>query len=69
MKSRDFCYWLQGFFEISNTKIEELNEEQLSMIKEHLKLVFKYDIDPSMGNQEEQQNLNHLHNFGIEDRC
>jgi len=38
MKAGDFCYWLQGFFEL--TEAEELNREQLKAIKEHLQLVF-----------------------------
>jgi hypothetical protein len=38
MNERDFCYWLQGFFEVSNS--ETLTKEQVLMIKEHLQLVF-----------------------------
>lgn len=45
MTSRDFAYWLQGFFEISET--DELNIKQVKMIKAHLNLVFKHEIDPS----------------------
>lgn len=44
MKSTEFCYWLQGLFELGDTKT--LNEKQTQMIKNHLKLVFLYDIDP-----------------------
>ena len=44
MTTRDYVYWLQGFFEIS--KAEELNKEQVLMIKNHLNLVFFHDIDP-----------------------
>lgn len=39
MTSRDFAYWLQGFFEIS--KANEITAEQTVMIKNHLNLVFK----------------------------
>ena len=46
MKSRDFCYWLQGYFEITNPK--EISEAQTDMIKRHLALVFKHEIDPSI---------------------
>ena len=35
---RDFAFWLQGFFEISEAKT--LNEKQVKMIKEHLELIF-----------------------------
>jgi hypothetical protein len=39
MDALNFAYWLQGFFEISgNTK---LNETQVQVIKDHLKLVFE----------------------------
>ena len=31
MNSIDFCYWLQGHFEISETK--ELSEKQVEIIK------------------------------------
>jgi len=43
MNSIDFCYWLQGHFEISETT--ELNEKQVEIIKNHLNLVFKHEID------------------------
>ena len=46
MTSRDFCYWLQGNFEISETKT--LGERETEMVKRHLALVFKHEIDPSM---------------------
>ena len=46
MTSRDFCYWLQGYFEISGQK--EISEAQTDMIKRHLALVFKHEIDPSI---------------------
>lgn len=45
MTSRDFVYWFQGFLEVSEAK--EINENQVQVIKNHLNLVFKHDIDPS----------------------
>lgn len=48
MTSRDFCFWLQGFFELSNEKY--LDETQTNMIKKHLAMVFVHEIDPSMPN-------------------
>lgn len=60
MTSRDFCYWLQGYFEVSNTK--EIGPKETELIKAHLNMVFKHEIDPSMGNQEHQDALSHLHN-------
>lgn len=68
MISREFCYWLQGYFEISNSK--ELTTQQVQVIKNHLNLVFKHDIDPSYGgNQAELQavhdGVSHLDTTGL----
>lgn len=60
MTSRDFCFWLQGFFEISGEK--ELDPRQVDLLKKHLSLVFKHEIDPSMGDEEHQEKLNKIHN-------
>ncbi len=60
MTSRDFCYWLQGLFELKNP--ESLNKEQTKQIKNHLKLVFKHEIDPSYGGN--QQELQDIHDGG-----
>ena len=46
MTSKDFVYWLQGFFELSEPN-KALTPEQVKTIKNHLKLVFLYEIDPS----------------------
>lgn len=59
MTSRDFCFWLQGFFEVGDPKT--LTGEQLDLVKRHLNLVFIHEIDPSMGNKEEQDKLNAVH--------
>lgn len=62
MTSRDFCYWLQGFFEIAEEGREPIdqgngtvhtpglvmNDKQIRMVRRHLELVFKHEIDPSM---------------------
>lgn len=45
MTSRDFVYWLQGLYELS--KPTELNAEQTELIRRHLQLVFRHDIDPT----------------------
>ena len=55
MKSTEFCYFLQGLFELSDVKT--LNEQQVQMIKNHLKLVFLYDIDPLYT---DDKNLQHI---------
>lgn len=63
MKSRDFAYWLQGLLELADPK--QLDERQTDLIKRHLALVFKHDIDPSMGDQAHQDKLNEIHGAPI----
>lgn len=46
MESTNFCYWLQGFFELSD--VRTLTEKQVQTIKNHLNLVFIHEIDPKM---------------------
>ena len=55
MTSKDFAYWLQGMFEL--TDVEVLDEKQVTMIKNHLKLVFLYDIDPSYSKDPKVQHI------------
>lgn len=62
MTSRDFCYWLQGHFEIGDKKT--LNEKETDMLKRHLNLVFKHEIDPSFGDKKKQNKLNAIHSSG-----
>lgn len=59
MKSVEFCYWLQGMFELSNP--QTLDATQTDLIKRHLAMVFHHEIDPSYGAQQAQQVLNALH--------
>jgi hypothetical protein len=59
MTSRDFAYWLQGFFEIQNPTV--ITEDKVILIKQHLNLVFKHEIDPSMGDEKHQLELNKIH--------
>ena len=59
MTSRDFCYWLQGYFEVGEPS--NLTEDQLTCVKRHLNLVFAHEIDPSMGSKEHQAKLNKIH--------
>lgn len=59
MTSRDFCFWLQGFFEL--TAEVGMSKEQTEMVKRHLALVFTHEIDPSMGDAAKQQSLNVAH--------
>tara|TARA_R110002074_G_scaffold402324_1_gene607096 strand:- start:159779 stop:159997 length:219 start_codon:yes stop_codon:yes gene_type:complete len=72
MTSRDFCFWLQGYLEIADPV--EINKEDVEKIKNHLNLVFKHEIDPSIdgGDADTQTQLNNIHNngpFGPTMRC
>jgi len=64
MTSRDFAYWLKGWFELNSTvdHREGATKETLEMIEAHLDLVFKHEIDPKMGNAQHQAELNEIHN-------
>lgn len=57
MTSEQYVFWLQGFFELSESNT--LSEKQVEVIKNHLKLVFYHEIDPSYSSdpkvQEEMQ--------------
>lgn len=63
MKATEFCYWLQGMFELSGNSLQTINAEQLEIIKKHLNMVFIHDIDPSYPASQQQQ-LNEAHNGG-----
>ena len=74
MKSTEFCYWLQGFFELQNAisfDAIQFSAIQTKIIKKHLDMVFIHEIDPSYP-QEQQSALNHAHNNNPNDlilRC
>lgn len=69
MTSRDFCYWLQGFFEIQHSgpcppepqSRYHLNDYQIDIIRNHLAMVFKHEIDPSHGDNKHQEELSKAH--------
>jgi hypothetical protein len=65
MTSTNFCYFLQGYLELTNNKT--ISAKDLARIKGHLRLAFRDDIDPSMGDAEHQENLNNIHTFGMND--
>ena len=61
MRSVDFVYWLQGFFELSEPD-KALTPNQIKIIQNHLKLVFLYEIDPSYSdNKIVQQIFQNIH--------
>jgi hypothetical protein len=64
MTARDFCYWLQGYFEIAAGNPHAgsgLSFEQIECVKRHLEMVFVHDLDPKAGGKDVQDVLNHLH--------
>lgn len=61
MTSRDFCFWLQGFFELNEEPAAEISAKQAETIKRHLALVFKHEIDPAMGDAVHQAKLDETH--------
>lgn len=65
MTSRDFCFWLQGFFELTasgrHPEDGSLTSVQGDAIRRHLALVFKHEIDPSMGPPAHQMTLDAIH--------
>lgn len=50
MTSRDFCFWLQGYLEITGAGGVggTMSDQQVACIQRHLGLVFTHEIDPSM---------------------
>lgn len=64
MTSRDFCFWLQGMFELMHPS--DLNEHQTDLIQKHLALVFKHEIDPSYSpDPKVQAEMNAIHHGKI----
>lgn len=41
MTPEQFCYWLQGYFEIGHIDTDMMNATQIQVVKEHLNLVFQ----------------------------
>lgn len=68
MEPRDFCYWLQGYFEIHGER-GALLPNQVDLIRKHLALVFAHSIDPQAGPPEHQAKLNAIHSDQVLYRC
>jgi hypothetical protein len=66
MTPTEFCYWLQGYFEIVNGRMDQnsLSDKQVETIRAHLSMVFAHSIDPKAGGPEQQAKLNAIHNPG-----
>jgi hypothetical protein len=67
MTSRDFCYWLQGFFELTNDV--QIDPKQNEKIRNHLAMVFKHEIDPSFGDKKHVEELAKLHDPKVVFNC
>lgn len=61
MTSRDFCYWLQGYFELLGADQGAMTSAQVTAVRAHLAMVFAHEIDPSMGSKEHREELQDLH--------
>lgn len=59
MTAENFCYWLQGLFELSQPV--NLDEGQTRLVKQHLEMVFLHAIDPSLGTPEHRAELQKIH--------
>jgi len=59
MTSRDFCYWLQGAMELGQVK--SLSEEQTTVLRNHLNMVFVHEIDPSLGDEAHKEEVRRAH--------
>lgn len=57
MTTEQFTYWLQGFFEVSGDK--KLNEKQVTIIKDHLALVFD-KVTPDRESKRVKINMNSI---------
>lgn len=64
MNATEFCYWLQGYFEIAASGEQKeiaLTPAQVAIVRNHLALAFKHDIDPKAGPPKYQQELQAVH--------
>lgn len=46
MLSRDFIFWLQGYFELLDEPNISLDEKKVQIITNHLNLVYKFEKKP-----------------------
>lgn len=58
MTPENFCYWLQGFFEI--TDANTIYPEELNMIKEHLELALSKENVTQRGTDNNTNPIGHV---------
>ena len=64
MKATEFCYWLQGYFEVAGVQGRPkvgLSAQATRCIQQHLALVFRHDIDSQAGPPAYQAELQAIH--------
>jgi len=63
MTSRDFCFWLQGYFEIDSALDPDITNglpaEKVRIIKDHLQLVFE-KVTPDRNPEIKSESWSHL---------
>lgn len=64
MKPEEFCYWLQGVFEMSDVK--EFDEKQTATLKRHLNMVFEHIAHLK---EEDQPSPSTFLGYGSGERC
>lgn len=67
MKASEFCYWLQGYIEIGHDQMHQqgLTHDQTEIVKKHLALVFRHELDKEHGSPEHQAELQAIHDKPI----
>jgi hypothetical protein len=60
--AQEFCYWLQGFYEINGNAAPAITAEQSKMIREHLALVFTKRTGRSPGEEIERALVHSVRN-------
>jgi len=64
MEAKSFIYWLQGYFELNDPKT--IDEKTIKVIRNHINLVFKYEIDPSYSDDPKvQAELQAIHDGNV----
>lgn len=70
MTARDFCFWLNGFFELDGAE-NGIGIKQAGLIKRHLDLVFVHEIDAAIdkGDPLKKKELDAIHGGDVIMRC
>lgn len=73
MTAREFCYWLQGYFELYDAGNPPganvclgIPHDKAKVIRQHLAMVFRHEIDPSYP---DSSALSKIHGGDVQPRC